>query len=169
MSKFMVEKKFSIGDKVRSTRTQEYNGSEDTKYLPAYSVGIVTHLDGVWLSVDNMLGVDGEPVFCPSAFELLEAAPKKQKKWLKATPELIAELKVGDKVKLRSGVKATITGVRFDSPPAFPIEHDCGDGGYMACDANGKNCLTQGKYKGSTDIVKVKNKEYVKENANKSS
>lgn len=83
------------------------------------------------------------------------------KKWVKATEENIAELKVGDKVKLRSGVKAKIIEQRGALSGEYPIAHDSGGDGnfaYMACKKNGKNCL--GEDCSDRDIVKVRNKEY---------
>lgn len=87
---------------------------------------------------------------------------EKQKKWLKATEERIAQLQVGDKVKLRNGEKATI----IDSYNGHDclVVHDSGEySGYMACEKDGSNCL--GDEYSEHDIVKIKNKNWVKENA----
>lgn len=47
--------------------------------------------------------------------------------------------KVGDEALTRNGTKVTINSV--DNTPRYPFVHDCGDGSYHGCTAEGKSCI----------------------------
>lgn len=64
---------FKEGDKVECTcRQSAADRSIDEGYM-----GTITHVDGEYVAVDNMLGYDNRPVMCSSAFTLIAPAPVK--------------------------------------------------------------------------------------------
>lgn len=146
--------KFNVGDKVIRTEDVWENSPDNCLTGNVVEVAALdqSKVWNGWLIFDGSVGS-----FNPARFSL---APKQVKKWLKATPERIAELKVGDKVKLRSGVKAVV--VQLDPEDQYAIVFT--DKGFWVNYQGKSNILQSWR-----DIVKIRNKEYVKENANKSS
>lgn len=146
--------KFKVGDKVIRTEDVWEHFPDNCLTGNVVEVAVIgqSKVWNGWLIFDGSVGS-----FNPARFSL---APKQVKKWLKATPESIAELKVGDKVKLSSSENATVlTNEKLGNAPI-----KLSNGGWY--------CLTGvlfGQVNSGIDIVKIRNKEYVKENANKSS
>lgn len=59
-----------IGDKVRCHHTQVYGGNSSE--LPVGYEGVVTHVSGMFIGVDNKLGRTGEPVLNSEVFEIIK-------------------------------------------------------------------------------------------------
>lgn len=76
---------------------------------------------------------------------------KKQKKWLKATPELIAKLEGGDMVKLRNGNKSIVSRVDKEDYRAFVMVENAAWVG-----AAGLSNIGLAEW----DIIKIRNKKY---------
>lgn len=133
--------KFKVGDKVK--HIGHWGNWPDTE--------TICKIDSYWYYVG------GGSCFSLKDENLFEKV-KEKKPWKKATPKRIAKLEVGDIVLLRNGNEAKIINIHKSS--SYPVEHDKGINGYMACKSDGTNCLDWYEAK-EFDIVKIKNKKYV--------